>query len=67
MKTITITCSDFQLLAVQRKAIAMSMWCKEHGLKYDVDYRWSIDSKTRVALFTFENDADATMFILRWS
>ena len=48
--------------------LAMSQWCKERGLDYDVHYDWTFRSLDRAVKFRFfdENEPLASLFILTW-
>jgi hypothetical protein len=51
-------------------------WCQEQIGKgayfdsrafWDPEVKWSVDQSYGNIYFTFRNDRDATMFVLRWS
>jgi hypothetical protein len=68
MKTVVIDWKD-HVGNESKRAIEMSLWCRQSGLQHNEDYTWRLDNARRQTLFSFNDDKESmsSMFILRWS
>lgn len=50
------------------RAIEMSQWCRQLGLKLDIDYTWKLDKDNSQIVFTFseQKESMASMLAMRW-
>ena len=68
MKTVTIPWNDLGTSAATGRALEMSYWCKDQGLRRDTDYDWYFNQGFKETRFRFFGDAEqfSTMFALKW-
>ncbi len=50
-------------------SIELARWCKEQGLKDEVDFNWHYLPTARLTVFYFKGEAEsyATLFQLKWA
>lgn len=70
MKTISVPwIADDRPGVRSQRALEMSHWLKDQGLKHGVDFDWYYEPQFQSTRFRFynENESMATMFALRWT
>jgi hypothetical protein len=68
MKVIVVPWTEARAYDQSVKALEMSSWLKEQGLKHNLDFDWYFEPNFRQTKFRFHGDSEymATMFALRW-